>query len=531
MKVKNILIIFILFFVNLIFAGHIIKEFSFEKIDFKKIDNYDWINLEGCDAHLEEVGKPIIPFKNINILIPPSAEISSIEILELEKKELPGNYYLYPAQMPRPISEYDKEYPFIIDREFYETKEEYPKEIYKIISSGNKSGFRIGGIFIFPLHYIPKERKLILYSKIKIKINYEEGKYDIIRLTKSQRDLFAQDLKYLVINPEDIDRFSPPLRISDNPDIDYVILTDTNLVSAFIPLRNWLRKTGLWAEIRTTQWVNNNYSGRDLPEKIRNFIKNYFHTQGLKYVLLGGDGDYNNPIVPTRQAGPLTVSGYTRFIACDLYYADLDWSWDGNNDNLFGQLKFDTVDLYHDIYIGRIPVENTNHINNFINKLFRYLKTPDTTYQKKLLLPAAFLFSGYNHMQSQDSIENLSPSDWIVRKIDQGTNDARTYEVRDSINQKFHFVHLVAHGNYAASWISSQPQYHRNYTGQQTNTNALCIINAISCMPGAFDSAVSPSCLAESALNAPNAAIGVIMNTRFGFGQPPAMGPSERLDG
>jgi len=78
-----------------------------------------------------------------------------------------------------------------------------------------------------------------------------------------------------------------------------------------------------------------------------------------------------------------------RYIACDLYYADLDWSWDGDNDNKFGEWGEDTVDLYHDVYIGRVPVENTSQINNFINKLFRYLKTPDTTYQKRLLLPAA----------------------------------------------------------------------------------------------------------------------------------------------
>ncbi|MEO0112277.1 MAG: C25 family cysteine peptidase, partial [candidate division WOR-3 bacterium] len=325
--------------------------------------------------------------------------------------------------------------------------------------------------------------------------------------------------------------FSPPLRASDNPDIDYVILTDTNLVSSFVPLRDWLRKTGLWTEIRTTQWVDNNYSGRDLPEKIRNFIKNYFQTQGLKYVLLGGDGDYNNPVVPTRQAGPLTVGGSTRFIACDLYYADLDWSWNGDNDTLFGEWTGDTVDLYHDVYIGRVPVENASHINNFITKLFKYLKTPDTTYQKKLLLPGALLWSGYNHMQSQESIANLSPSGWTDRLLDQGTNTGRRYEVRDSINQKFHFVHLVAHGNYEGSWITSgTPQYHRIDCGQQTNTNALCIINAISCMPGAFDSAVSPSCLAESALNAPNAAIGVMMNTRYGWGSPPYIGYSELLD-
>ncbi len=535
MRIKGIFLM--LFVVNFIFAGFIIREYQFSEkgLRVSKVDGYDLISLEGCDLRIEDIGAPIVPFKNINLLIPPTAEITSCEILEAERIEIPGNYYLYPAQLPRPIGE-EKEFPFIAPNpEIYEKEEEYPKDLYKIIPSGNKSGFRIGGIFLFPLRYLPKERKLILYKKIKIKINYEEGKHFPIFLTRSQKELFSLDVKYLVENKEDIERFSPPVRESDNPEIDYIILTDTNLVSSFIPLRDFLRKTGYWTEIRTKQWVNNNYSGRDLEEKIRNFIKNYFQTQGLKYVLLGGDGDTNNPVIPTRQAGPVRVDTFIRYIACDLYYADLDWSWDGNNDNRFGQWTgdtlYDTVDLYHDIYIGRIPVENASHINNFINKLFRYLKTPDTTYQKKLLLPGATLWTGYNHMQSQDSIDLFSPADWIDRKLDQDSNGARTYEVRDSINQKFHFVHLVAHGNYEGSWItSSAPQYHRNYTGQQTNTNSLCIINAISCNTGTFDSAVSPSCLAESALNAPNAAIGVIMNTRFGWGTPPSIGPSELLD-
>ncbi len=44
----------------------------------------------------------------------------------------------------------------------------------------------------------------------------------------------------------------------------------------------------------------------------------------------------------------------TDYIPSDLYFADLQWSYDGNRNNVFGEYSFngDTVDLYYDVYLG-----------------------------------------------------------------------------------------------------------------------------------------------------------------------------------
>jgi hypothetical protein len=421
-SIKNVVIISLLV-CSLTFAGSIIKEFQFppQSINVNYRDGYDFVSLPGCNAYLEELGKPTIPFVNLNVLIPPSAEIKSIEILNSKQTEISGKYFLFPAQLPRPIS-YQGDMIFTSpDEETYNMSVAYPNKITEIIPSGNKSGFRIGGVFLYPLQYIPKERKLILYEKIKIKINYEEGKYNITELTRSQKNLFQPDVKNLVINPEDIERFSPNERVSDNPDIDYVILTSSSLESRFIPLVTWLRKTGLWAETRTTSWVNSNYPGRDLPEKIRNFIREYYISEGLKYILLAGDVS----VVPKRGAYVSNQSYTDSMIPCDLYYADLQYSWDGNQNNIFGDNwtingRKDTVDLYYDLYIGRWPVQTSSEIDTMIRKLFTYSRNPDTLYQKRILLPAGFIRTDYNEKWSQDSIANLSPVDWTDRVIDMG---------------------------------------------------------------------------------------------------------------
>jgi hypothetical protein len=523
----------LLFAATLTFGSNIVKNFTFSKNDLRiqKQDGYDLLEMKNFNYPTEE-GKPSLPYYSISVLIPPTAEIKEVKIIDYEKISIPGEYLLYPTQRPMPVSQHTPIQFVPPDEEIYSLTTEYPKNRLNTIKSGCKSGFRIAGIFLYPLSYIPKERKLFLYKRLKLRIEFEEGIYPLQNLTISQKSLFSQDVRSLVINPEDINRFSPPIHQTDDPSIDYIIITSTGLKGNFVPLVNWLRKTGFWADTISTTRINTNYTGRDLQEKMRNFIKDYFNTQGLKYVLLAGD----NSIVPSRgcySRVPSSPPSVDSFIPCDLYYFDcLEWSWDGNQNNIFGDTfiisgRTDTVDLYYDVYGARWSVQTGAEVDTMIRKLMTYTKNPDTLYQKRMLLPAAFLWSGYNHQQSQDTIANLSPAGWSDRVINQGTNDALRWQVRDSLNTGFGFSHLVAHGNDLATWINTQPQYHRNDPATQTNYNTLTIANSNACYSGNFEYS---DCLAEEMMKARGSAIGVMMNSRYGWGLPPWIGPSELLD-
>ncbi|MDH5683123.1 MAG: C25 family cysteine peptidase, partial [candidate division WOR-3 bacterium] len=531
--------VLILLVSSLSFGASITKDFYFSKNDLKlrKVDGYDLVTMRDKPgpAHFvypTEQGKPSIPFYSISLLIPATAEIKNVTILDYDRIQIPGEYLLYPVQRPRPTSQIEP-IPFVQPDEIvYALSTEYPEKRVAMIRSGCKSGFRIAGVFLYPISYIPKERSLFLYRRMKVKIEYEEGIYHAEYLTPSQKALFSQDVKNLVINPEAIERFAPPLHQTDNPDTDYIIITSTGLKANFVPLVNWLRKTGLRADTISTTRINSNYTGRDLPEKIRNFIKDYYTNHSLKYVLLAGD----NSIIPKRgvyarvsSIPPETDSS----IPCDLYYFDLQYSWDGNQNNVFGDTflisgRRDTVDLYYDLYGARWSVQTTAEVDTMIRKFMTYTKNPDTLYQKRLLLPAAFLWSSYSHRQSQDSIANLSPSGWTDRVIDQGTNTSLRWQARDSLNSGFGFAHLVAHGNDLGTWITgSVAQYYYTDPATQTNYNKLAIVNSNACYSGNFEYS---DCLAEQMMKARGSAIGVMMNSRYGWGQPPWIGPSELLD-
>ncbi|MCX7757300.1 MAG: C25 family cysteine peptidase [candidate division WOR-3 bacterium] len=519
---KKILLLVIL--TGIIYAGSITKTFYFslDALKITKLSGYDLVSYQGLNSYVEP-GKPILPMAIYNVLVPADAEVTRIEVISYNEIPITGTYYLYPGPMPRPISLKTQDSRFVLDSKIYES-ELYPLEVVSYSSTGTKSGFRIGSFALFPLRYYPKARKLSLLSEITVKISYEQNKVAPEVLTSAQYETFARDVRMLVINPEDITRFSPPQAQKQN-EIDCLIITYDGFISNFEPLKIWQNKRGFRTEILSTTTISNSYLGRDLQEKIRNAIIDYYRNYGLKWVILAGDNNY----LPARRARAVvnTSPPTTGNIPCDLYYADLQWSWDGNQNNIFGEAGSDTVDFFADVYLGRFSVETATEISNILNKLNIYEKNPDTLYLKRILLPAAYLWDNYNHMLSQDSITNFLPSSWLYRKINLGQNDGLRYLVRDSINNGFGLAHLVGHGDDVGVYIYNSPQYHANDPQTQTNSNKLVIVNSIACYPGNFEYS---DCLAERMHNAQNCAVAVMMNSRYGWGTPPVIGPSELLD-
>jgi hypothetical protein len=62
----------------------------------------------------------------------------------------------------------------------------------------------------------------------------------------------------------------------------------------------------------------------------------------------------------------------------DLYYADIFdsdgefCSWDSNNNNKFGETVGDRLDLYPDVFIGRLACDNINEVEIVVDKIINY---------------------------------------------------------------------------------------------------------------------------------------------------------------
>ncbi|MEO0101476.1 MAG: C25 family cysteine peptidase [candidate division WOR-3 bacterium] len=504
--------LFFLLFPFFLFSGSIFHKFSFPSDDFifGEENGYTVILMPGQFSNYEP-GKPILPLAIYSFLLPPDAEIKDLTIVSKEVEELEGEYLLHPGQKAAPFSLPRPEF-IPPDEVLYNSLTPYPEKIIEYTKTGVLAGYRIFGIKVYPLQYIPKERKVLLTKELVIRIDYEEKKYEPISLTKSQKELFAQEVEVLVENKDKIPVWGPPTK--DSPEeIDYCIITSSTLKPYFLPFKNWKRKKGLRTEIVRTDSIYANYPGRDNQEKIRNFIRDWWQNKGLKWVLLGGD----DIIIPDRKTR-IIAEGNIGDIPTDMYYADLQWSWDSNNNNLFGEMT-DTVDLFHDLYVGRAPVDNQFNVETFIMKDTIFEKRPDTNYLPSLLLPSEMLFSPYHGRVINNLIANLFPNGWRIAKLENPSSN----QTRDSLNRGYEHCHIAAHGSPTSLSVLSISQVPTLTNGIKYN-----IIKGINCDCGSFD---SKDCIAESLVNFRNGGcVAAMLNSRYGFGYPPSLGPSEVLD-
>ena len=162
--------------------------------------------------------------------------------------------------------------------------------------------------------------------------------------------------------------------VESSEDYQYLIITSSGLKSAFSPLLEWKIKKGIKATIVSVDSILNAYPGRDDPEKIRNFLIEAY-LNGAIWVLLGGDED----VVPVRYAYPTNTSTppeVTKQQICDLYYSDVDGEWDLDNDGIWGEYGDDSPDIYPDLFVGRVPCNNSGEATSFVEKLLLYEKNP-----------------------------------------------------------------------------------------------------------------------------------------------------------
>lgn len=155
----------------------------------------------------------------------------------------------------------------------------------------------------------------------------------------------------------------------------YVIVTDTTLVAAFLPLAAAHAGTGLPSTVRSVQGIQAQYpAGRDQAESIRMFIQAAHGAWGTRFVLLGGD----EPLVPWRRAYARLSQGSGLsdvMLPTDQYYASLSGSWDSDGDSLWGEVPYPTInepgdDMSYtpDLSVGRAPVASESDAALFVQK-------------------------------------------------------------------------------------------------------------------------------------------------------------------
>ena len=543
-------------------TGTLTQTFEYNQGDFVfgKANGYDVISLVGANGgqslgvaqgpakgqspfapgySTTEPGYPNLPLAVYNVVIPPDAEVTGVEVVSVSTEALSGVFSIHPSQRPQVLTEGTRprsdarnasrmcpqsNMAFVPpDVKAYASSQAYPAELVNFTRSGVMGGYRIASFRVAPLRYYPAEKRLELVPRIEVAVRYERSRHEVLRLDKSQVDLMGQNVRALVANPEQAARWAPATRRTTGASVagltgdsvtDMIVITNSARAANFQPFANWKTRRGIKTEVVKTESIYSNYTGRDNPEKIRNCVKDYWQNHGLKWVLIGGD----DGIVPVRTCR-LTVEGLTEDIASDMYYADLQYSWDSNNNDLFGEME-DSVDLFYDVFIGRTPIDNAGNVATFFAKDTMFEKHQDTTRLKRVLYGSTMLFDPYHGKVINHIIANTFPSGWTHAHLE----DPADGVYADSMSRGFQLAHVAAHGNpytFSVMWDNE-------VAGLTNGFTKLNFVNSMACDAGWFD---DDECLAEALVKASNGGcIACMLNSRYGFGYPPALGPSELLD-
>jgi hypothetical protein len=540
---KRLLLVLVLTVLPL-FAGSMIRTASYDLRDLvlAKASDYDVVELRGA-LPLVKPGEPRLPQVIQSVAIPAGADPVSVELLAEEWIDLPGTFRVAPSQpdvrLPRRGETFSPTiYP--PDPRVYASTDPYPETKVRLLSDGTMSGYRLANVELFPVRYIPATGKLQFATRLVYRLNYTENRVDARVATRKQQDVFGNAVRQLVVNPEDVSRFAPAIRRSAATSLppgtyDYVVITETPMDTVFQRLADWKTLKGVPGTVVLVSWINTNYTGYDLQEKIRNFIIDAHASWGTNYILLGGQGDYNTSgqnIVPTRMGN---CEGEDE--PCDLYYDCLDGTWDGNGNHTYGEIA-DNPDLYPDAYVGRAPVYNVAMAQNFVHKVMTYEQNPPANYIKHMNLLTGILWSSYEERPMQESIARMTGTGWSDQRTYERTNNLSTAAVTDSLNQGVSMGHWDGHGDQSGIYMSGGtiPVFTSSNADGLTNGDKTGIIVSIACDCGGWDMVSGGDCFAEHLVNrVGGGTLASVMNSRYGYGAIDPQGnytpgPSERQD-
>jgi hypothetical protein len=395
-------------------TNSVIFNITVDSFDIRETEKGHEIDVDNF-GHLLISGKPNIPSKIFSFAIPPGTEATKININVDEIVVIPGKYNIIPCQPPELIdsenSLHNRDLEKSFDENFemvYGKNDPYPSTIGEFIQSSHYRKYNLVDIRVNPFTYYPQSGQLQYYPEITIEIEYKysNGKTNEIIDNLARTEKVAEKL---IANYEQAqDLYQKTLTVSRGIH-DYVIITLDSLTSSVSELVDWETSKGRNVEVVTTTWIDTNYDGYDIQEKMRNFLRDKYPSGewGIEDVLIIGHYDD----VPMRRCEQDLGYGKPE---TDFYYAELslpdDQSWDANENHLYGE-NSDPIDFYGEVNVGRIPFSDPATVSSICSKSVEYEENFDPSYKNNILLLGAFFWSDTDNAVLMEEIADLP---WMV---------------------------------------------------------------------------------------------------------------------
>jgi hypothetical protein len=470
----------------------------------KEANQYVTVNLEKTTSSLSKPGEPVLPVVTRVFTLPFGSKISHVDVSFSKGNQIVLTKPVRSGPEPIPKTGMRAVREATRNAEIYESAELYPSNSFSYsIGTGIKGEERVLFLKVhcYPVRYSPGLNMLYYSESVDIRVTYEE----------------------------------PIIPISFPDAYDMVIIAPSVFSEELQPLIAHKNSRGVQTILKTTEEIYGEYIGRDEPEKIKYFIKDAIENWGITYVLLVG-GAAQLPGRYTHIYFEYEYQNEWVFLS-DLYYADvydqeLNFSsWDSNENDVFGEYNWygntDEVDLYPDVYLGRLACVNENQVITCVNKIIAY-ETAEAHTQDwftYLVLMGGDSLPGDEEQIDEGEYVNqhvIDTLDWFIPARVWASNgllyDAAN--ISDAINDGAGFVFFNGHGNTTVwathphesyQWIPPG-SYTNSHINALSNGNQLPIVVSDACYHCQYD--VASNCFGWAFLTNPNGgAIGYLGGT------------------
>ncbi len=532
---KTVFTSILMLFMVFSFAGKIEKTYYFETPKIQQVGEYQLIKFDNT-MNTGMVGQPSLPYQAISLLVPPGEIATSFEIIAEGETQLDGNFNIHPYQPSQPLS-VDKKASFQKNEAVYQSDAVIPASLNGKLSTSFMNGYGFAFSSITPIKYIPSEGKVSYYKKITVRITTSADETAVAAIKNLQVSNWTiEKVKNLAQNPSEIEAYSSN-KSRTTTQYNMLIITTQAYVDGFADLVDLYLHRGIKAQIATKETIIAEGTGADDQDKIRNFIKQEYQTNGVEFVLLGGDVE----LIPFRgfYCHVVSGSGYTDYgIPSDLYYSALDGNWNTNNDDKWGEADED--DLLPEIAVARFPFSDAAELENMIHKSDFYQNQPVLGEFTSPLLAGEWLYdapetwgSDYLNLLIGDQTENGYTTSGIpatnnIETMYEEDNSWSGQDLINAINTGKQFVHHVGHANQTyVAYLSNGDITNANFSGANGTNHNYTFLQTHGCDCGAFE---YNDCILEKMVTIDNFAVAVIGNSRSGwFNEGQTEGPAAHL--
>lgn len=539
---KNLLLILVFLSTSSLFAQVVEKTFYFSDYQISQDGSYQMILFPGTQLS-GLPGEPVLPYQSISLILPAEQVATSIEVIGEMEREIPGTFTLFPQQHVRPLSE-GKSGQFLRKEAICRQQENYPASHAGHLITQFMNGYGIALSSFTPVTYNPSKGTLSYYGKVLIRIHTSDDPVaqkalDNLRTSATIRERLVS----LVQNPEMAETY--PAKAALKTDYQILIITSSNFSDSFQSLIDMYQAQGMTAQVITTQTISSAMTGQDLQEKIRNYIIQEYQTNGVEFVLLGGDVEF----VPYRgfYCQVESSSLYEDFnIPADLYYSALDGTWDDNGNHRWGEPGED--DLLPDVAVTRFPFSTETELQNMIHKSVFYQTSPVDEERQNPFLAGEHLYdnpmtfgSDYLDLLIDEQTANgyythgIPSSENTITKLYDTLislpNNIYNWDVSlflAEINFGKSFIHHCGHANvtYVAR-LNIWDITNQNFSQVNGVDHNYTLMYTHGCLCGAFDES---DCIGEKMVTIQNFLVGGAFNSRYGwFNEGQTEGPSAHL--